>query len=53
MVIWEATVRAPQGGPIYVHHFEGDTPSNMFREIAEALDLTRADSVEVTMTLAP
>jgi hypothetical protein len=45
---WCATVRAPQGGPIYVHNFEGNTVAEILADIGESLDLERASSVQIT-----
>lgn len=46
---WGATVTAPQGGPVLVHHFEGEDPKEILRTIAESLDLSRADHVDVEL----
>lgn len=46
---WQVVVKAPEGGPNYVHHFWGTDPSAILREIAEALDLSTADAVTVCM----
>jgi hypothetical protein len=46
---WEAVVKAPQDGPVYTHHFEGVNPSTVLRQIADALDLSDADGVQISM----
>lgn len=46
---WEAVVKAPEGGPVYTHHFEGVNPSTILRQIADALDLSGADGVQISM----
>lgn len=51
-VCWEAVVKAPQGGPVYTHHFEAgpnETPSDLLRSIADALDLSAADGVQISI----
>lgn len=47
--MWLARVKAPQHGPTYIHEFEGVDPAALFRELAEALDLSAADKVTVEM----
>lgn len=44
-----AVISAPQGGPIYTHHFEGASVAGLLREIAEAVDLEAADRVDVAI----
>jgi hypothetical protein len=48
--MWDAVVKAPQGGPIYTHHFERATIVRVLSAIAEGLDLEKADSVTITIT---
>lgn len=47
---WFGRVRAPQGGPVYAHEFDGVTPGDILRQAADALDLTGADEVTLHMT---
>lgn len=46
---WVGVVNAPQGGLSYQHRFEGETPSEVLRSAADALDLTGAEKVMVVV----
>lgn len=46
---WGATVTAPQGGPVFVHHIEGEDPADVLRSIVENLDLSGADQIDIEL----
>lgn len=45
----KAVVKAREGGPIYVHHFERDTARELLAVIGEALDLDSSDHIEIVI----
>lgn len=52
-MMWQAVVRAKQGGPIYTHVFDGPVVADLLREASEALDLERADYIHLEITKVP
>lgn len=48
--MWQAEIKAPQAGPVYVHHEQGLTVFAVLNEIALGYDFERADSVTITIT---
>lgn len=44
-----AVVKAPQGGPIYVHDFEGPSVADVLRRIADGVDLDAAERVDIAI----
>lgn len=50
---FEAVVKAKQGGPIFVHHFQRQTVPELLGVIGESLDLSESEWIVITITRGP